>query len=317
MAAPNARVVLDLLRDTKTVIDLKPYFQGRVGDSDSFLPMAVIAAGRAYDLTGKSVIFQGKDFNGEEFTVYGRNDIDRRGDDWGKGRFTFYFPADTFRASGEWDWAFFRVVDIAQSELEAGVDPLKTTSIISTLNVKLNVLNGNPQMTIAKKAYHSGMQSALEEVQQFANDAKQQIRNTANSLLTDFPDILAKYQTLKALDNSIDEMIKSKQVATIDDLGTNLIENNIGGLPTPAMYIEKGFYKIHYGYVYLADLDIVPGQTVDATECEQVALVQTTVLNNIVSQEATVQAKNDYVYKLERKSTGDTTWSKWHVVTQF
>src|SRR5699024_9081136 len=58
MAAPNTRVVLDLLRDTKTTIDLTPYFQGRVGDSDSFLPMAIIAAGRAYDLTGKSVIFQ-------------------------------------------------------------------------------------------------------------------------------------------------------------------------------------------------------------------------------------------------------------------
>lgn len=317
MAAPNTRVILDLLRDTKTIIDLKPYFQGRVGDSDSFLPMALIAAGRAYDLTGKSVIFQGKDFNGTEFTVYGKNDTNRHGDDWSKGRFTFYFPADTFEVSGEWEWAFFRVVDVEQSELEAGVDPLKTTSIISTLNVHLNVLNGNPTMTVAKKAYHSGMQSALEDVQKFANDAKTQIQNVANTLLNNFPEFLAKYQALKSLDNSIEQMMKDKQVVTIEDLGTNLLENNIGGLPTPAMYIEKGFYRIHYAYAYLGDLDIVPGKTVDATECEQVALVVTTVLNNIVSQEATVQAKNDYVYKLERKSTGDTTWSKWHAVAQF
>lgn len=317
MAAPNTRVVLDLLRDTKTIVDLTPYFQGRVGDSDSFLPMAIIAAGRAYDLTGKSVIFQGKDFNGTEFTVYGKNDVNRHGDDWSKGRFTFYFPADTFEASGEWDWAFFRVVDIPQSELEAGVDPAKTTSIVSTLNVKLNVLNGTPTMAIAKQAYHSGMQSALDDVQQFAADAKKQISNTANSLLNDFPDLLAKMQTVKALDNSLNDMIKEKQLATVEDLGVTLIENNIGGLPTPAMYIEKGFYRIHYGYAYLGDLDIVPGKTVDATDCEQVAMVQTTVLNNIVSQEATVQAKNDYVYKLERKSTGDTTWSKWHAVAQF
>lgn len=317
MAKKNARIVLDLLRDTETIIDLVPYFQGRVGDSDSFLPMAMIAAGRPYNLTDKSVIFQGKDNDGREVTVYGRNDDDRSGDSWEKGRFTFYFPAETFQSSGEWDWAFFRVVDMPQWQLEAGADPMKTTAIISTLNVKLNVLNGNPTMAVSRKAYHSGMQSALEDVQQVAADAKKQITNIANSLLNDFPDLIAKMQTVKALDNSVEDMIKAKQVATIDDLGTNLIENNCGGLPTPAMYIEKGFYRVHYGYAYLGDLDITPGNTVDATDCEQVAMVQTTVLNNIVSQEATVQAKNDYVYKLERKSTGDTTWSKWHAVAQF
>ena len=310
MASPNTRVAMDLVRDTNVLINLTPYFQGRVGDSNSFLPVAFLSDGRATDLTGKDVMFQGNDPNGHPFTVYGHALQDMHGDSWKRGRCTFYFPAETFVVPGQWDSAFFRIIDNK-------ADPEKSTSIVSSLNLQLNVLPDDVSMEVTRKAYHSGLESIIEEFKAYANEKMSVIDNLANELSGKYPELIAKYQTLKALDNSIDEMIKSKQVATISDLGTNLIENNIGGLPTPAMYIEKGFYKIHYGYVYLADLDIVPGQTVDATECEQVALVQTTVLNNIVSQEATVQAKNDYVYKLERKSTSDTTWSKWHVVTQF
>lgn len=311
MANANTRVVLDLVRDTNTIIDLTPYFQGRVGDSDSFLPVALLSDGRATDLTGKDVVFQGNDPNNAPFTIYGKAQQSMHADSWKRGRFTFYFPAETFQVPGVWDAAFLRVVD---SNVD---DPSKSTAIVSTLNLHLNVLPDDVSMVVTRKAYHSGLESIVDEFNAYMENKKKQIENIASSLTNSYPEIIAKYQTLKALDDSVQEMINNKQVATIDDLGTNLIENNVGGLPTPAMYIEKGFYRIHYGYAYLGDLDIVPGKTVDATDCEQVAMVQTTVLNNIVSQEATVQAKNDYVYKLERKSTGDTTWSKWHAVAQF
>lgn len=310
MASPNTRVVFDIARDTNTVIDLTPYFQGRVGDSKAPLPLGFINYGRAYDLTGKDVVFYGKDHEGTPFVVYGSADDVDNGDSWHKGRVTMRFPAGVFQTQGVWSEAYFRIVDNK-------VDPEKLTAIISTLNVNLKVLDDGVNLSVIRHAYHSGLESIIDDFKKYVEEKTTVVDNLVSELSGKYPELIAKFQTLKALDNSIDEMIKSKQVATIADLGTNLVENNIGGLPTPAMYIEKGFYKIHYGYVYLADLDIVPGQTVDATECEQVALVQTTVLNNIVSQEATVQAKNDFVYKLERKSTGDTTWSKWHIVAEF
>lgn len=316
MANPNTRVVLDLVRDTNTIIDLKPYFQGRVGDSNSFLPMAIVQDGVAADLTGKDVVFQGNDPQGTPITVYGRAEQAMHGDSWKRGRLTFYFPAETFQVPGEWDSAFFRVVDATKNEQSGLGNPLKSTSIVSSLNVRLNVLEDDVDMVVTRRAYNTYAENALDDFRDYIHEKMDKVDNVTNGLSTNYPQLVAEYQTLKALDNQVKQMMQEKQVATLSDLGYNIIENDMGNVPTPQSFVNKGFYRTRWAYANIGDLNIEPGVTVDSKKCDTTAAIRSVVLNGTVIQTAMVTADN-YVYMLNRRSTGDTTWSDWHLVTQF
>lgn len=309
MASPNTRVVFDLVRDTNTIINLTPYFQGRVNDSEAPLPMAFTMSGRKYDLTGKDVLFQGKDHEGHEFNVYGSADDVNNGDSWHKGRVTMRFPAGVFQTPGEWSEAFFRIIDNK-------ADPEKSTAIISTLNVGLNVLDDGVTASVTRQAYHSRGETLVEQLEADAEQHRQEMKDLSDNLKDQFPDLVTKQQEVKAMDQQLDETIKNKQVALLSDLNTNVLENDMGNLPTPAMFIQQGFFKNHYGYCQVGDLGINPGKDISDTNVDDVCYIQTTVLNSRVIQKATVTS-DSYVWDLSRRSTGDTTWSKWIIDTKF
>ena len=309
MASPNTRVVLDLARDGNTIIDLTPYFTGRVNDSEAPLPLGFIMYGRNYDLTGKDVLFQGKDHEGTPFNVYGSaDDVDNQ-DSWSKGRVTMRFPAGVFQTPGEWSEAFFRIVDNT-------VDPEQSTAIISSLNVNLIVNDDGVTAAVTRQAYHSRGETLVQQLEADAEQHHQEMEDLSNNLKNQFPDLVTKQQEVKAMDEQLDTMITNKQVALLADLNTNALENDMGNLPTPAMFIQQGFFKNHYSYCQVGDLGINLGTDISDTNVDDVCYVQTTVLNSRVIQKATVTS-DDYVWDLSRRSTGDTTWSKWIVDTKF
>lgn len=309
MASPNTRVILDLARDGNTIIDLTPYFTGRVNDSEAPLPLGFIMYGRNYDLTGKDVLFQGKDHEGTPFNVYGSADDVDNHDSWHKGRVTMRFPAGVFQTPGEWSEAFFRIVDNK-------ADPEKSTAIISSLNVRLLVKDDGVTAMVTRQAYHSRGETLVQQLEADAEQHRQEMEDLSNNLKNQFPDLVTKQQEVRAMSQQLDETIKDKQVALLSDLNTNVLENDMGNLPTPAMFIQQGFFKNHYGYCQVGDLGIKPGTDISDVNVDDVCYVQTTVLNSRVIQKVTITS-DDYVWDLSRRSTGDTTWSKWIIDTKF
>lgn len=309
MASPNTRVVFDLARDGNTIIDLTPYFSGRVNDSEAPLPMAFTMYGRSYDLTGRDVLFQGKDHEGTPFNIYGSADDVDNHDSWHKGRVTMRFPAGTFQTPGEWSEAFFRIVDNK-------VDPEKSSAIISTLNVKLNVADDGVTASVTRQAYHSRGETLVEQLEADAEQHRQEMENLSTNLKNEFPDLVSKQQEVKAMDEQLNETIKNKQVALLSDLGTNVLENDMGNLPTPAALIQDGFFKKHYGYCQLGDLGITAGKEISDTSLDDVCYVESIVLNSRVIQHAVITSA-DTVWEADRRSTGDTTWSDWIIDTKF
>ena len=312
MTVANARVTLDLARDVGddglVHINLDEYFTGRVGDSESWLPFQIKDYGRPANLSKYSIVAQGNDPDGHPYTFYGDARDDRRFDDMKQGRFTFYFPAGSFNVPGQWTDFFIRIID--------GEDVQKYNTVVSTLSCQLTVSPEHVNMTITREAYDSKMESELDIFKKYLADTKEQLDQEAKGLSTKYPELTAKMQLLKAMDNDVKEMITKNQVATIQDLGTNVLENDMGNLPTPAMYIEKGPYKVYYGYCMLGDLDITPGQQISDTDLDETARIDTTVLNGRVVQKA-ILTSGDAVWEICRRSISDTSWSKWVIDTKF
>lgn len=314
MPQPNARVQLDLVRDAisngTTIVDLAPYFQGRVGDSEAWLPVALTDDGVAADLSNYAIVAQGDDPKGRPFTFYGKARADRHRDDMKRGRFTFYFPAGSFQTPGVWDDFFIRVIDPNVNDVE------KSNTIVSTLSCKLTALPEHVNMTITREAYDTNMESELDKFKAHLADTQAKLDQEAKELSTKYPNLTAEMQTLKALDNSVKQMISDKQVATIEDLGTNVLENDMGNLPTPAALIQDGFFKKHYGYCQLGDLGITEGKEISDTSLDDVCYIESIVLNSRVIQHAVITSA-DTVWEVDRRSTGDTTWSDWVIDTKF
>lgn len=157
MANPNTRLVLDLARDTETIVDMTPYFQGRVGDSQAYVPLALLSYGKPFSLIGYDILFEGVDSAGNKIRVFGTADTTIASDSWKQGRCTFRFPSGAFKVPGEWETAFFRVV-------KSGSDPDKSNTRISTLPLKLNVFDDQVEMrSEILGAYDSGLQSLLDD----------------------------------------------------------------------------------------------------------------------------------------------------------
>lgn len=92
MARTNNRLILDLVKDatseSNSIVDLTPYFQGRVGDSNATFPMGLTWAGRVKSLTGYNVNFKGTDSQGLAFNITNGAKDSGPGDDFGIGRFS-------------------------------------------------------------------------------------------------------------------------------------------------------------------------------------------------------------------------------------
>lgn len=238
MANPNTRLVLDLARDTQEYIDMTPYFQGRVGDSQSFVPIALLRYGKPFDMTGYDLVAMGQDPAGVAKRAWQTSDANGPGDSWRAGKLTLRFPAGFFTTPGEWESFCFKVVDAGTT------DPDNAQTIISTLNLKLRVFDDAVYMQTAIEAYDTYADSLVEAFEKYIKVKMEQVDNLPQTLKATIDasktlsDVVDQYLDLfdkKGIPTmaTLNAMISAAQSAAATD-ATTKVNNAIAGLTKSA-----------------------------------------------------------------------------------
>lgn len=216
MTNPNTRLVLDLARDTQEYIDMTPYFQGRVGDSQSFVPIALLRYGKPFDMTGYDLVAMGQDPAGVAKRAWQTSDANGPGDSWRAGKLTLRFPAGFFTTPGEWQSFCFKVINAGTN------DPDNAQTIISTLNLKLRVYDDAVYMQTAIKAYDTYADSLVESFSKYIKTKMQEVDNLPQTLKA----TVDASKTLQEVVNQYLDLFDSKGIPTaasvMNEIGTAL-----------------------------------------------------------------------------------------------
>ncbi len=228
--AVNPYLVLDLMKPANVLTDLTPNFQGRVGDSGSFIKVWFKMNGLPYSLEDKEVWFEGIDPQGGRYKVSSTLDETTPGDSLRSGRVSFKFPAGTFSNPGDWDAnnTFFVI--------KKG----DTGEVLSTINVGLHVLENEVEFGVTKNSFDSDLdkieKAAQEEYDQLVQQWKQDTKSLNDTMTAEYDSYKQRIQNMETLLDTIDAAIKNKDVATReyvakymagDLLGTATIDTDI------------------------------------------------------------------------------------------
>lgn len=216
MANPNTRLVLDLARDTQEYIDMTPYFQGRVGDSLAYVPVALLSYGKPFDLTGYDIVAMGQDPAGNAKRAWQTSDTNGPGDSWRAGKATFRFPAGFFTVPGEWENFCFKVISAGTR------DPDNAQVIVSTLNLKLTVYDNAVYMQSAIPGYDTYADSLVEAFEKYIKVKMEQVDNLPQTLKA----TIDASKTLQEVVNQYLDLFDSKGIPTaasvMNEIGTAL-----------------------------------------------------------------------------------------------
>lgn len=301
--AVNTYIEMDTAKaDLETYIDLSSQFQGRVGDSQSFIKLWFKANGLNLNLTNYTVYFQGIDPNGTTMRVVGGEGANQTGDNKLIGRISFFFPATFFQASGTWDTenTFFGIQDAD------GTD-------ISTLNVKLTVLSNAVTMAINAKPYISEFEAKADELDAWIATEK---KNLDSNGLTDSISALKKQIDAIQYQADAKDYVTNEAFNTLQTQvkSTSIIDSR-GQKKTPADYFASNPLGIITELFNSTDLgiaefpsDVKAGSVVATTQvpgdASQGYPVQRVTLNN---------AGRAVTY--ERVGTSASAWSSFEMVT--
>ena len=185
---------------------------GRVSDQNVEIPLWIKNDGQPFDLTGYRLGFYGRDAKGVAKIAL----QDPVGPAIEAGRVTFTMPGAAFQAAGQYQEAWFRIE--------------KDGQLVSSLNVKFNVLENNVEFGVDDEPYYS-------EVEKLITDLKTAIDNSKSEALSIIEDYKQKFQNvtddatwlMDQLD-VISAKIKSNDIATssqlkqaINDINTSLM----------------------------------------------------------------------------------------------
>lgn len=204
LAKLNQYIPVDLLRDQDETIDITDKFKGRVGDVDSYIKLWVYSNSLPQDMTGWRVLFQGTDFQHNDFRSYMKMDDSQQLDMIKAGRITLYFDANIFQCDGQWEQAYFSFIS-------------PDGKIVSTVNILLVVMGSNfyARMGNHAKSVIDEFNDILKKLQDEADVDTQQIKklvDDTNKMLTelgdstkkDFLEWLTKYK--QALNDAMAEV---------------------------------------------------------------------------------------------------------------
>lgn len=192
------RITVDLTKDSTETLDLTDKLNPRVGDGQLSVPLHIIYGtddsgnDDPVDMRDKDIEFLSQDTNKHDIYVSGTVTTNSKGDDPYNGNVTFVFPEGTFKVAGTYDVdkTMFRIINQADK------------TVLSTVNVKLNVLEGgssdynfDPNKTsynsrledmikLAQSQMKDKITNADQEAQAALNDAKQK----AASIIEDASD---------------------------------------------------------------------------------------------------------------------------------
>lgn len=204
LAKLNQYIPVDLLRDQDETIDITDKFKGRVGDVDSYIKLWVYSNSLPQDMTGWRVLFQGTDFQHNDFRSYMKMDDSQQLDMIKTGRITLYFDANIFQCDGQWEQAYFSFIS-------------PDGKIVSTVNILLVVMGSNfyARMGEHAKSVIDEFNDILKKLQDEADVDTEQLKkivDDTNKMLTelgndtkkDFLEWLAKYK--QALNDAMAEV---------------------------------------------------------------------------------------------------------------
>lgn len=190
----NQYIPVDLLRDQDETINITDKFKGRVGDVDSYIKLWVFSNSLPQDMTGWRVLFQGTDFEHNDFRSYLKMDDSQQLDLIKTGRITLYFDANLFQCDGKWEQAYFSFIS-------------PDGKIVSTVNIILVVQGSNFYARMGEHAKSvidefdelvKKLSDIVDEDSKEANDKvaklKADLDNLGNATKKDFLDWLAKFK---------------------------------------------------------------------------------------------------------------------------
>ena len=225
MADTNTRVVLDLVRDAQSnygsIVDLTPYFQGRIGDSQAPMPLALKMDGRPFDMTGYGFQVEATDSQGKAFVMSNCAKEAAQSDRFKRGFFTVIWAAEMFQNPGTMKGAFV-------------VTKPETGEKISTLDFNLNVLD----QAVSLNTLHDSYSNRLEDI---INDLKSKADEMVNG--TSIATLTAQLKSAQSALETATSLINTKGIPTTVDM-QNYVKgymvaqntgNDLNTLTTPGM----------------------------------------------------------------------------------
>lgn len=225
MADTNTRVVLDLVRDAQSnygsIVDLTPYFQGRIGDSQAPMPLALKMDGRPFDMTGYGFQVEATDSQGKAFVMSNCAKEVAQSDRFKRGFFTVIWAAEMFQNPGTMKGAFV-------------VTKPETGEKISTLDFNLNVLD----QAVSLNTLHDSYSNRLEDI---INDLKSKADEMVNG--TSIATLTAQLKSAQSALETATSLINTKGIPTTVDMQnyvksymvTQNTGNDLNTLTTPGM----------------------------------------------------------------------------------
>lgn len=225
MAAINTRVVLDLVRDaqsnTSSIVDLTPYFQGRVGDSQAPMPLALKMDGRPQNMTGYGFQIEATDSVGHTFVLSNCAKEVAQSDDFKRGFFTVIWAAEMFQNPGIMTGAFV-------------ITNPDTNERISTLDFNLNVLGQAVSFNTLNDSYSNRLEDVINDLK---SKADEMIKGTSIATLT------AQLKSAQSALETATSLINTKGIPTTVDMqnyvkGYMVAQNtgdDLNTLTTPGM----------------------------------------------------------------------------------
>lgn len=225
MADTNTRVVLDLVRDAQSnygsIVDLTPYFQGRIGDSQAPMPLALKMDGRPFDMTGYGFQVEATDSQGKAFVMSNCAKEAAQSDRFKRGFFTVIWAAEMFQNPGTMKGAFV-------------VTKPETGEKISTLDFNLNVLDQAVSLNTLHDSYSNRLEDIINDLK---SKADEMVKGTSIATLT------AQLKSTQSALETATSLINTKGIPTTVDMQnyvkSYMVAHNTGDdlntLTTPGM----------------------------------------------------------------------------------
>lgn len=193
------RITVDLTKASTESLDLTDKLNPRVGDGQLSVPLHIIYGtddsgnDDPVDMRDKDIEFLSQDTNKNDIYVSGAVTTNSKGDDPYNGNVTFVFPEGTFKVAGTYDVdkTMFRIINKADK------------IVLSTVNVKLNVLEGGNSdynFDPNKTSYNSRLEDMLKLAQSQMKDKIANADKEAQAILTD-----AKQKSADIVKNASDQ----------------------------------------------------------------------------------------------------------------
>ena len=193
------RITVDLTKASTETLDLTSALNPRVGDGQLSVPLHIIYGtddsgnDDPVDMRDKDIEFLSQDTNKNDIYVSGTVTTNSKGDDPYNGNVTFVFPEGTFKVAGTYDVdkTMFRIINQADK------------AVLSTVNVKLNVLEGGSSdynFDPNKTSYNSRLEDMIKLAQSQMKDKINNADKEAQTALTD-----AKQKAADIIKNASDQ----------------------------------------------------------------------------------------------------------------